>query len=176
MRLLIQNGADPTAPKVLVGAGASGIPAVVQEILKYKPDVNGRGRDGMTAINACLQAYHYKEKDVNLREVVRMLLDAGADPNISDNGGMTPLIVNARNLEIAQMLIAHGADVNARANDGFTPLLNAGTAEVARLLLEHGADPFAKTKHGETALDLAKGGNRKDQAALLEAAMTGKKE
>jgi ankyrin repeat protein len=161
---------------VLIQASASGIPAVVQEILKYKPDANSRGQDGTTALIACLQAYHYKDKDVNLKEVVRILVDAGADPNIADNKGKTPLIANSRDLEIAQMLIAHGANVNAQASDGFTPLLNAGTVELTRLLLEHGADPFAKTEQGKTALDWAKQMNRKDQAALLEAAMAGKKQ
>jgi ankyrin repeat protein len=176
MRLLIESGANPAAPGVLVQGSASGIPAVVQEVLKYKPDANSRGQDGMTALIACLQAYHYKDKDVNLKEVVRLLVNAGADPNIADNKGMTPLIANARDLEIAQMLVAHGANVNARANDGFTPLLNAETAALTRFLLEHGADPFAKTNDGKTALDWAKQMNHKDRAALLEAAMAGKKQ
>lgn len=175
--LLIHSGANPIAPDVLVGAGGSGVPAVVQEILKYKPDVNGRNQDGTTALLASLQAYHYNRdaKDVNLKEVVRILLDAGADPNIADNEGMVPLIVNARDAEIAQMLIVHGANVNARAKDSFTPLLNSSTTELTRLLLEHGADPFAKTRDGETALDFARQHNNKGQAALLEAAMAGRK-
>jgi ankyrin repeat protein len=176
MRLLIESGANPAAPGVLVQASASGIPAVVQEVLKYKPDANSRGQDGMTALIMCLQAYHYKDKGVDLTEVVRMLVNAGADPNIADNKGMTPLIANARDLEIAQMLVAHEANVNARANDGFTPLLNAETAALTRFLLEHGADPFAKTNDGKTALDWAKQMNHKDRAALLEAAMAGKKQ
>jgi ankyrin repeat protein len=175
MHLLIGSGANPTAPGVLVQASASGIPAVVQEILQYKPDANGSGQDGTTALIACLQAYHYKDKDVNRKEVVRILLDAGADPNIADNKGMAPLIANSRDLEISQMLIARGSNVNAQAKDGFTPLLNAETVELTRFLLEHGADPFAKTDHGQTALDWAKQMNRKEQAALLEAAMAGKK-
>jgi ankyrin repeat protein len=176
IRLLIGSGANPIAPDVLIGAVGSGIPAVVHEILKYKPDVNSRGQEGTTALITCLQAHHYKEKDVNLTEVVRMLLNASADPNIADNKGMTPLIANAWDLKIAQMLIAHGANVNARASDGFTALLNAGTVELTRFLLEHGADPFAKTDRGQTALDWAKQMKHKDQAALLEAAMAGKKQ
>jgi ankyrin repeat protein len=89
---------------------------------------------------------------------------------------MTALIANAWNLDIAEMLIGHGANVNARAQDGFTPLLNAGTLELTRFLLQHGADPFAKDNRGETALDWAKQMNRKEQAALLEAAMAGRKQ
>ena len=176
IRLLIGSGANPIAPDVLVQASASGIPTVVQEILKYKPDVNSRGEEGTTALIACLRAYHVKETDVNLKEVIRMLLDAGADPNLADNKGKTPLIANSRNLEITQMLIAHGANVNARASDGFTPLMNAGTVELTRFLLEHGADPFARTDRGETALDWANQMNHKDQAALLKAAMAGRKQ
>lgn len=175
VRLLIQYGANAAASDVLVGAASSGIPTVVQEILKYKPDVNTRSASGTTALLACLQRHHYKDTAVNLREVVRLLLDAGADPNIADKEGQTPLIANAWDVEIARMLVAHGANVNAQGKDGFTPLLNAGTLELMRFLLEHGANPFAKTERGETALDLAKQNNHKDMVALLEAAMSGKR-
>ena len=175
MRLLIGSGADPTAPDVLIGAAGSGIPAVVQEILKYRPDVNRRGHNGTTALITCLEAYHLNDKDVDLKEVVRILLDAGTDPNIADKEGKTPLIANSRDLQIAEMLVAHGANVNARANDGFTPLHNAGTVELIRFLLQHGADPFAKDDEGKTALDWANQMNHKERAALLESAMAGKK-
>jgi ankyrin repeat protein len=175
IRLLIGSGANPIAPGVLIRAAASGIPAVVQEVLKYRPDVNSRGQDGTTALISCFQAHHRSDNEVDLKEVVRILVNAGADPNIADNKGKTPLMANSRDLEIARMLIAHGANVNARASDGFTPLLNADTAELTRLLLDHGADPFAKTEQGKTALEWAKQMDHKDQAALLEAAMAGKK-
>jgi ankyrin repeat protein len=175
VQLLIGSGADPTAPDVLIRAASSGIPAVVQEILKHHPDLNGRDMNGTTALLAVLQAHH-NDKDVDRKEVVRILLNAGANSNLADNRGATPLIANAWNLEIAQMLIDHGADVNAHANDGFTPLINAGTVELTRFLLKHGADPFAKTDEGKTALDWAKQMNRKDQATVLEAAMAEKKQ
>ena len=175
MRLLIQSGASPIVPDVIIGAAASGVPAALVEVLKYKPNVNARDQNDETALIACLGGYHYQDADVNLEEVVRLLLDAGADPNLSDAKGMTPLILNARVLKIAQMLIAHGADVNAQAKDGFTALLNAETVELTQLLLEHGANVFAKDNHGETAFDWAKKMGRPQQAALLQAVMTGAK-
>jgi ankyrin repeat protein len=174
MSFLIQHGANPTAPGVLVSAANSGVPDVVHEILKYKPDVNTRGQGNATALISCFQANPYRTQGVDVKEVVRMLLLSGADPRLPNDKGETPLMLNARELEIAHMLVAHGADVNARAKDGFTPLLNAETVELTRFLLEHGADPFAKSDQGETALDWAKKMNRTDQAALLEAAMTSK--
>ena len=174
MRLLIQYGANPTEPEVLVSAAASGHPGAVQLILNYRPDPNSRGREDQTALLSCLETYHYDDKEVNQEEVIRMLLGFGTDPNLADKAGKTPLIVNADDLHIAQLLVSHGANVNARANDGFTPLLNARTVDVTRFLLQHGADPFAKTKSGQTALDWAKQMGRKDQAALLEAAMAGR--
>jgi ankyrin repeat protein len=173
MRLLIQSGANPVDPSVLVAASASGIPSVVQEILSHNPDVNARDRDGIFAILACLQVHHGRYPIVKLREVVRLLLDAGADPNLGDRDGYTPLIANSQDSKIAQMLIAHGANVNARTKLGVTPLINSDTAELTRLLLQHGADPFAKDYRGNTALDWAIDA---DQKALLEAAMAGKRE
>jgi hypothetical protein len=174
MRLLIQSGANPVASKVVIGAVRSGVPAVAEEILKFKPDVNGRGEQNETALIACIEGYHYKDPGVDETNVVGLLLDNGADPNLAKNDGKTPLIANSRDLDITKMLIAHGANVNAREKNGFTALMNAGTVELTRFLLQHGADPFAKTDRGETALDWAKQMNHKDKAALLEAAMLGK--
>lgn len=172
VRLLIRNGANPTSPEVLIGAASSRIPDVVQEILKYRPNVNARGTQNSTALIACFQANPFANSRVNLKEIVQILLEAGANPTLANDKGETPLMLNARDLQVAESLVAHGAPVNAQAKDGFTPLLNAETIELTRFLLEHGADPFAKDDNGETALDWARKMHRKDQAALLEAAMS----
>jgi uncharacterized protein len=48
----------------------------------------------------------------------------GADPNLRDNNGLTPLIsAVARNrFEIVKLLVADGADVDATDPQGLTPL------------------------------------------------------
>jgi uncharacterized protein len=56
------------------------------------------------------------------RESARILLEAGADPNVRQQGGFTPLHAAAQNgdEELARLLLAHGADPGAATDDGRT--------------------------------------------------------
>jgi len=56
------------------------------------------------------------------RESARVLLAAGADPNVRQQGGFTPLHAAAQNgdEELARMLLARGADPEAATDDGRT--------------------------------------------------------
>jgi ankyrin repeat protein len=47
-------------------------------------------------------------------EVVRLLLQGGADPNLADSEGLTPLMHSARegHLEVARLLLERGVDVD----------------------------------------------------------------
>ena len=60
-------------------------------------------------------------------ELVQQLLKAGADPNMANKNGWTPLMFAAKygQLEIAQSLLAAGADPNRATKDGRTPLMVA---------------------------------------------------
>ncbi len=76
---------------------------------------------------------------------VRILADAGADPNARNTSQATPLMYAAWNLEMTKLLSEKGGDVNARATDGSTPLWVAAGVQnndaTVRYLVEKGADP-----------------------------------
>jgi ankyrin repeat protein len=78
-------------------------------------------------------------------EAVRLLLEAGADPNARNNADVTPLIFGAYSFEKTRLMVEKRADVNAKAKDGSTPLWVAAGAraneQTVRYLLEKGADP-----------------------------------
>ena len=79
-------------------------------------------------------------------EVVRLLLDAGADAAASTVDGFTPLMFAARigDIETARALIAAGVDVNTPGADGTHVLPYAivrGQDAFALFLLDAGADP-----------------------------------
>ena len=107
---------------------------------------------------------------------LKRILASGADPDLSDPTGQTPLIAAALEGEAAAaaLLIERGADVDARTGNGLTALhaaAYAGEAGVASLLLGHGA---AVNDHdnrfGITPLHAAAEENRGAVVELLLAA------
>ena len=70
---------------------------------------------------------------------VRALLEAGANPNVKQQGGYTPLHTAAHNNDVvlAHLLLDHGADTSLTTDDGQTPLQMAEGDEV-RALIEVG--------------------------------------
>jgi cytohesin len=104
--------------------------------------------------------------DADTAEIARLLLEAGAEVNAPNKYGKTPLH-KADTAEIARLLLEAGAEVNATDNDGETPLHLARTAEEARLLLEAGAEVNATDNYGDTPLDEAEVLGRPEVARLL---------
>ncbi|MDD2716018.1 MAG: ankyrin repeat domain-containing protein, partial [Candidatus Wallbacteria bacterium] len=131
-------------------------------MLSREVSVNQRNKNGATALlsvmnNPCSLRYgHYHYR--NDPALVRLLLNYGADPNLSDSSGLTPLmLVNEFQGSVeAALLISAGADVNAADREGNTPLLHAccSSPGTVRQLIDQGADPFARNSTGETALHL----------------------
>jgi ankyrin repeat protein len=95
-------------------------------------------------------------------EVVRVLLEHGADPDDdADNQfGIRPVnaAAAAHDHESMRLLLEAGADPNARQQGGFTPLHSAAhtdDVEMARLLLAHGADPALAADDGRDSARIA---------------------
>jgi len=134
----------------------------------------------------------WKAVNWNRRDVVKALLDAGADPNLCV--GECPVFVAAgKDTEILRLLVAHGADVNrATAKYGYTPLIRVSdnraeifetlrregkyrgpapnTLESARILIAAGADVNHVDAQNQTPLRMAMAANNLELAeALLKA-------
>jgi ankyrin repeat protein len=162
LELLLKNGADPNAHTNQTTAPLhwtinSGRTDWADLLLKYKADPNLRSHGFPLLIIA-----------INQRrvEIVRALLEHGADPNEPDPDGRTPLIVavafnpSTTPKEIVEALLEHKADVNVRwSGTGDTALhitVANGRRDIVDLLLAHGADPNLTNNEGKTPLALTK--------------------
>lgn len=103
-----------------------GRPEVLKLLLNEGADPNAPSRNAMK-VTPLHSAAANREPALSLH-MVETLLRAGADPNVQQHGGWTPL----------QQAAAHG---------------HAGMVE---LLLSHGADPAMKSDDGSTASDKAR--------------------
>ena len=104
---------------------------------------------------------------------VERLLGEGADPNLANRFGVTPLheAATVGNAAMLEAMLDAGGDANAAFGEGETVLMTAaraGDAESVRLLLAHGADVDATEHwHGQTALMWAAIENHADVVQLL---------
>ena len=85
----------------------------------------------------------------NSQRVLRALLDAGANPNADDPGGVTPLMTAANKGDVAtlQLLLDYHADINLediQHQNALGYAAEGNHVRAARLLLEHHANPHAK--------------------------------
>ncbi len=108
--------------------------------------------------------------------MIRLLLQRGADINLPNHQGQTPLHRcqgSEKEVEIATLLLENGADPNRQDNDGDTPLMAAaqnGDASMTRLYLAHKASAVIRNSKGQTALQLAQSRKHADIAVLMKQA------
>ncbi len=94
LRLAIEAGADTTIKNryggtALIPASERGHVEVVEELLnKTDVDVNHVNRLGWTAL---MEAVVLSDGGVQHQEIIKILLNHGADQSITDNDGITPL-------------------------------------------------------------------------------------
>jgi len=121
---------------------------VVEDLLAAGIDVDQLDESGRSALFS-----------VQSIEVMDLLLNAGADPDISDKAGYTPLsaaVVGDDAVVRVGRLIEAGADVNKRIDHGRTAIFNVipeDVVEVFALLVEKGARLDIVSDSGDTPLE-----------------------
>lgn len=160
----IQNGLDLTDPNPIYVAVGCCLPGAVQKLLDagYNPNKAVRFRSSAQPSYILSKAvsemgcwstrsdsasmYHRAE------EVVRVLLESGADPNLSiDDPGGLPAIFYCNKPDTVQLLLEHGADINAQETSGRSMLhmsIIDDDIDMAEYLLDHGANPNLQDNYG----------------------------
>ena len=151
---LIQDLDPKSAPHSLIIAGERGFTWFVKKIIEsveaFDFDIpTDRGRTIL-----------YIAVEEGYKDLVELLLDNHADPNIKENGGWTPIHLAALSgdQDIVEMLLEHGVDLNIKDNGGKTPLHLAvvrNNQVIVDMLLEHGVDLNIKENGGKTPLRIA---------------------
>src|SRR2546423_3697903 len=158
---LLGTGIEPN----IFEAAATGRVDRLRRLLDNNPTlIKAYSPDGWTALHL----------NFGNLEVVKLLLDSGADINaVSKNEfTATPLQGAAafQKLDLAAILIKRGANVNCHGEGGGTPLHEVagnGQIEFAKLLLDYGAEINAKDNNGKTPLAIALESKQTEMADFL---------
>jgi erythromycin esterase len=162
----------------------------VKSLLEEGADINVKNENGRTPLHLAVSrnntdlaklllsasgsdpnSLHMTAAAGNLTSIQR-LIDQGADVNVKDEVGWTPLIwaTCMGEIESLKLLIAQGADVTIPTNNQRTALhraVYAGDNNIAQILITHGADLDAKDRQGYTPLHMAVGEGQNEAVELL---------
>jgi len=108
-------------------------PEVARDLIRHGADVAAVARNPMEVMPL------HSATAAHSREIVRLLLENGASPNIPQEGGWVPLHEAAR----------------------------IGDNQMVAVLLQNGADPRLRSDDGKTAADMARAGGHEEIVKLL---------
>eukprot|EP00903_Cladosiphon_okamuranus_P012921 g12064.t1 len=170
--LLLDAGAEPDAIDCdgntsLMTAAATGGAALCKLLLERGANTRATNLFGSSALFLAATGGNPADNSA----CVRVLLDAGSDPNQTRPDGTTALHMSAKrgHSEVLENLLEHGAQVDAVELSGMTPLMHAVSNDhggATGLLCDYGADLDLADESGRTALHVASQDGRVN--ALLE--------
>lgn len=150
-RLIIKNStlgmvfANPKVIQKLCHFSSSKEIQDAEEFCLLGADPDAKGEDGLAALHLSTSPL-----------LSRVLINYGANVDIQDNEGNTPLHHAFASPKIASLLIEHKAQVNLVNNQGEPPLHFAFSKELINLLFESGANINAQDNQGNTFLHTKK--------------------
>lgn len=155
---------DESENNAVVFAALSDREDMLREVLTHKIDLAARGGLGMSTLGTA--TVH------SSLQALERLLRAGADPDVADSSGVTPLASTLRlgRPQLATRLLAAGADPRRADPEGITVLHIAAEhedAQMATALLDHGADPNTLDQEHRSVLFVALLNHHPQVAAVL---------
>jgi hypothetical protein len=135
---------DPQA-KLVAAAIDAGDVIALRTLLAGRPDLNGKDRAGNTLLGHAIARVRFHNGSL---ECLRLLLAAGADPNVPDPAGWPPLMAAGDSPGIVRALVEAGADFEA---------LGGGLPAIVH---------FTSDRHWDAAIYLVEKGARLDTRSM----------
>lgn len=158
------NGSNDYESPILIAA-QRGFTPIVKILLERGVPANYKNRYGETVLMKAAEKYY--DSETSKAETVKMLLEAGAEPNAVRDGGYycTTALINASrhsDVEAMRVLVEKGAKIDLICGSGASALsaaVSSGNAEAVKYLLEKGGKPefFALERQQILSIAVARG-------------------
>lgn len=133
--------------------------SIYKEVIKSN-NLNIVDKNGETPL------YLVSGRDFSYFQIIKKMIEKGADPNIAREDGKIPLHAASwasQNIKVIKFLVDNGSNINKQDNDGYTPLMlciehSKYTGEKAlqtvNFLISKGCDTKLKNKRNENSIEI----------------------